>query len=135
MNPPAINSRVFEFSFPQFDTLVQVEEADGAVVIRTTRDTFSEERKACFVRELAAEGFISEELRWLPGSLSGASRAVRWLVDRSSFMPEPGARHPNPAHHGPPPRRHRPLLGGPHGLSVLAQPRLTPPAPLNPGTS
>jgi hypothetical protein len=74
----------FEFAFPRLDTLLLVEVADGAVTIRATRDTFSPQRKACFIRELAAEGFIPEEFRWLqleePQSFH---RGVRWLVDFS----------------------------------------------------
>lgn len=89
MNPPTASSRVYEFCFPQLDTLVQVEEADGAVVIRTTRDTFSEERKARFVHELAAEGFIPDEFLWLPPAALKTSRGVRWLVDCSGLMPGP----------------------------------------------
>lgn len=73
----------FEFYFPVLDTLVLVEELDGAVVVRATRDTFSERRKHCFIRELAAEGFIPDSYRWF--SLAGAEsyRGVRWLVDIS----------------------------------------------------
>lgn len=89
MNTSTTSSRVYDFSFPQLDTLVQVEDADGTVVIRTTRDTFSSERKARFVRELAAEGFISEEFLWLPPAVTGTSRGVRWLVDRSCYLPGP----------------------------------------------
>jgi hypothetical protein len=59
------------------------------VVIRATRNTFSDERKACFIRELAAEGFIPEEFHWLPPAAGERSRSVRWLVDRSYFMPGP----------------------------------------------
>jgi hypothetical protein len=71
----------FEFSFPGLDTLVLVEEWGGEILIRATRDTFSLERKECFIRALAAEGFIPEDFRWV--SITGAEAAsrARWLVD------------------------------------------------------
>jgi hypothetical protein len=78
-NPP-----VYEFSFPQLDTLVQVESAAEAVVIRVTRNTFTEERKTRFIRELVAEGFISDDHYW-----SADARGVRWLVDFSWLQPDP----------------------------------------------
>jgi len=47
--------RRYEFGFPYLDTSVLVETDADEVVIRITRDTFSPERKAAFVRELIAE--------------------------------------------------------------------------------
>ena len=75
----------FEFFFPRIDTLVEVEPALDGVVIRASRDTFSAERKASFIRELAAEGFIDAGDRWAP--VPGPR--VRWLVDAASFLPGP----------------------------------------------
>jgi hypothetical protein len=78
-------SCTFEFCFIELDyTLVRVEESAGEVTIRATADTFSDHRKACFIRELAAEGFIPDDYRWF--SLTGPeayTRGVRWLVDFS----------------------------------------------------
>ena len=59
-----MTSQRYEFSFPDLDTLVQVEERAGAVLVRATRDTFSSARKEYFIRELAAEGFIPDEFQW-----------------------------------------------------------------------
>ena len=73
----------FEFYFPELDTLVQVEEADGDVTIRATRDTFSERRKCYFIRELAAEGFIPDSYQWFSLAHSESVRGVRWLIDIS----------------------------------------------------
>jgi hypothetical protein len=74
----------FEFCFPRMDTLLLVEVAESGVTIRATRDTFSPQRKASFVRELVAEGFIPEEFRWLPvGGAQSYGRGIRWLVDFS----------------------------------------------------
>ncbi len=75
--------RFYEFCFPKLDTLVQVQELDDEVVIRATRDTFTERRKVCFIRELAAEGFISEAYQWFSGFGGWSSLPVRWLVDYS----------------------------------------------------
>ena len=76
----------YDFDFPRLDTVVRVEECDGRVVIRATCDTFSAERKSCFVHELAEEGFISDRFRWCePADTDDA--CVRWVVDHSWGMP------------------------------------------------
>jgi hypothetical protein len=77
------DSHCFEFYFSDLDTLVQVEESDGAVVVRATRDSVSERRKQCFIRELAAEGFIPDSYRWFLLASSESFRGVRWVVDTS----------------------------------------------------
>ena len=71
----------FEFSFPDRDTLVLVEEADGRVLICATRDTFSERRKIDFIRKLAAEGFISEEYQWFAKPGQARAWPLEWRVD------------------------------------------------------
>jgi hypothetical protein len=71
----------FEFCFPQLDTLLLVENSAESVVIRATRDTFSEPRKLAFIRELASEGFIADEYRWLSADRLHACAGIRWLVD------------------------------------------------------
>ena len=72
--------RSFEFYFRDVDTRVVVEDVEDAVVIRASRDTFSEWRKQNFIRELAAEGFIADCFQW-------SCRGVRWLVDASCARP------------------------------------------------
>ncbi len=80
--PPILpGPRRYEFQFPRTDTLVLVEEFAGRVVVRTTRDSFSDQAKAYFLRELAAEGFIPDDSRWSDG------RRVRWVVDTSWVQP------------------------------------------------
>jgi len=79
----------FEFCFPQLDTLALVENQRDEVVIRLTRDTFPEERKLCFIRELAAEGFIAEEYRWFSTETSFSPRRVNWLLERTWLIPCP----------------------------------------------
>jgi len=73
--------RRYEFGFPYLDTSVLVETDADEVVIRITRDTFSPERKAAFVRELIAEGFIPEKYRWFGSAEAGAYQGIRWEVD------------------------------------------------------
>ena len=80
VQPPA----GYVFDFPRLDAVLEVAPSPEGVVIRASRNCFSEERKLCFIRELAAEGFIDEASRWRPlGSVGG----VHWLVDAGGFMP------------------------------------------------
>jgi hypothetical protein len=88
MNPHALEPRSFEFYFSGLDTLVQVEDLAGKIVIRASRNTFSEERKARFIRELAAEGFIPDHYQWLAPAGREPAQGVRWLVDVSCFRPD-----------------------------------------------
>ena len=83
MNTTSPANHCFEFYFPERDTLLRVEEADGAVTIRATRDSFSDTRKSSFVRELAAEGFIPDNYQWFSQAEPGAFLGVHWLVDVS----------------------------------------------------
>jgi hypothetical protein len=73
-------NRCFEFQFPDVDTRILVEDLEDGVVIRASRDSFSERRKQNFIRELAAEGFIADCFQW-------SCRGVRWLVDVSCARP------------------------------------------------
>ena len=92
MKTHATEPESFEFCFPKLDTLVCVENGPDEVVIRATRATFSEEQKAYFVRELAAEGFIPVDYKWFSerSSFSGLP-VVRWLVDCSWWTLSPNA--------------------------------------------
>jgi hypothetical protein len=76
----------FEFSFPHLDTDLQVEVRDGDVTILATRDTFSDDRKAAFVHELAAEGFIPDAFMWYsPRGFRPAGQQLAWRVDSAWF--------------------------------------------------
>lgn len=65
-----------------------VEDLAGEIVIHASRNTFSDERKARFIRELAAEGFIPDDYRWLPRAGMESSPGIRWLIDTSCFKPD-----------------------------------------------
>jgi len=82
--------RSFDFCFVNLDyTLVRVEEGEGGVTIRATADTFSQRRKNCFIRELAAEGFISDD-RWFSAAYpTPCASGVRWLIDESWVRVDP----------------------------------------------
>ena len=83
MKAHAIEPACHEFYFANLDTLVQVEQFDNSVTIRATRPTFSEQRKECFIHELAAEGFIDDDYRLFSFTAAQPFRRVRWLVDYS----------------------------------------------------
>jgi len=77
--------RIYEFCFLNLDyTLVQVVVTHDEVTIRATADLFTPERKLCFIRELASEGFIPDDYHWFPlAGVESYSRGVRWIVDSS----------------------------------------------------
>ncbi|MEM1059551.1 MAG: hypothetical protein AAGK14_09910 [Verrucomicrobiota bacterium] len=61
-HPPSI----YEFFTQQPENMIRVEaRSDGEVHITLAVDNFSEQRKAYFVRELAAEGFIPDHYSFL----------------------------------------------------------------------
>ena len=80
MNAHTHCPQCYEFYLRDIDTRVLVEESEEGVVIRASRDTFSERRKLSFIRELAAEGFIAD-------CFERSCQGVRWLVDTSAAMP------------------------------------------------
>ena len=82
----------FEFYVRDLDNLIQVESSDHGVVVRASRDNFTERRKYNFIRILAAEGFIPDELQWFATFGSTGGRGVRWIIDASWIRPSEEAR-------------------------------------------
>jgi len=78
------------FYFASLDTLVLVEDLGDKVVIRATRDSFSERHKILFIHELAAEGFIPNTYQFFT-ELGSPVCPVDWLLDSSWLRPSPGA--------------------------------------------
>jgi hypothetical protein len=89
MKTHAHEPRCFDFYVANLDTHVRVEESAGAVLVRASRNTFSEGRKLSFIRELAAEGFIADEYYWHPLAGRGAFHGARWQVDYAWLLPDP----------------------------------------------
>jgi hypothetical protein len=89
MNTPTHTRHRFEFAFPSLDTLLQVEDDSDPVVIRASRDTFSAARKDRFLRELVAEGFVSDDHPRFESGGGGPAGHVRWIVDPASFRLAP----------------------------------------------
>jgi hypothetical protein len=89
MNSILTKPLCYEFCFPEKDTLVLVEVGDEGVTVRATRDTFTEQRKASFVRELAAEGFIAETYRWFSSAGQDSYLGVQWKIDYSWLVISP----------------------------------------------
>ena len=83
MRQQQVSEKEFEFYFPRLDTLVLVEESEDGVVVRATRNTFSEQHKICFIHEIATEGFISDQYQWFSGFEEMSCCHVRWLKDVS----------------------------------------------------
>ena len=74
-------ARRFEFTYPSLATQLLVEAHDDEVVIRATKDTFTELQKQSFIRHLALEGFVSESLRWTYTGRGFSGVRLRWLID------------------------------------------------------
>jgi len=69
----------FEFYFQEVDTAVLVQTKDDCVMIRATKDSFSDRQRERFVHELALEGFVDDRFCHFRAGDSG----VMWMVDRS----------------------------------------------------
>jgi hypothetical protein len=76
-------TRSYNFYFPDVDTLIRVESSPEAVIIRASRNTFTDQRKRSFIHQLAAEGFIPDDYDWFLLASSEISRGARWLIDYS----------------------------------------------------
>ena len=69
-----------ELSVLNPENLILVENSEDCVVIRASRDNFSEREKVCFIRYLAAEGFISDEFEGFRNS-GWHGGSITWLVN------------------------------------------------------
>jgi hypothetical protein len=69
--------------------LIVVENSEDSVVIRAARDNFSERKKVCFIRYLAAEGFISDEFQGFGKSGSRRTTSISWVVYQDPLKHEP----------------------------------------------
>src|SRR6266481_4991782 len=62
--------------------LILIENNEDSVVIHAARDNLSERGKACFIRYLAAEGFISNEFERFGKSGSRPTTSITWVVEQ-----------------------------------------------------
>jgi len=83
------SDRSRDFYFADIDTMVLVEETESELIVRATRNTFTEQRKIRWIRELAAEGFISSTYGKFAGFDTPSWIPVRWRIDRSWVKPNP----------------------------------------------
>jgi len=74
----------FELYIPDLDNHLLIENSEGGIVIRTTRDNLSEKRKTFFIRHLAAEGFIPDRYEWFPDPAEDGFFGVKWVADSAS---------------------------------------------------
>ena len=75
------NPRKFEFYLRELDNHLLVESSAGGVLIRASRDNCSERRKAFFLREISAEGYIPDGYQ-ADAALQTAP-SVEWVIDES----------------------------------------------------
>lgn len=87
---PSTPGTSYEFYFADLDTLVQVENRSPDVIIRASRNSFTERRKLYFIRELAAEGFIPDDYHLLALAGSPLSHGVHWIVEPAELSPAEG---------------------------------------------
>ena len=71
------------------DNHILVENHGGGVVIHASRDNFSEQRKASFVRHLATEGYIPDCYEWFCEPRAEEFFSARWVVDCSWSESDP----------------------------------------------
>ena len=62
--------------------LVIENRADG-VLIHAARDNFSPRARTCFVRYLAAEGYIPARYEWVAEIEKGGCSGLKWTVENS----------------------------------------------------
>src|SRR4029077_13402553 len=78
-----------ELSLRNPENLILVENSEDSVIIRAARDNFSERKKVCFIRYLAAEGFMSDEFKGFGKSGSRRTTSISWVVDQEPLKHEP----------------------------------------------
>jgi len=80
----------FTLYVPDLDNYILIEHSADGVVIRTTRDNFSEKRKVFFIRRLAAEGFIPDRYEWFSDPEVEGFSGLKWIAPASSHESEVG---------------------------------------------
>ncbi len=89
----AFNHPQYEFYYHEPYNLLLVEQDENGVLIRAAWNNFSDRRKACFIKEIAAEGFIPDRHQWFSNFEENGYNGIRWVVDRSWVKANPGPAH------------------------------------------
>ncbi len=79
----AFNSPKYEFCNNEPYNLILVEQKEDGVLIRAAWDNFSDRRKAFFIKQIAAEGFIPDRYQWFSNFEANSYTGIRWVIDRS----------------------------------------------------
>lgn len=85
----AFTSRKYEFCNNEPYNLILVEQSENGVLIRAAWDNFSDRRKAFFIKEIAAEGFIPDRYQWFSNFEEHGYTGIRWVIDRSWLKVHP----------------------------------------------
>jgi hypothetical protein len=80
MTSPITVPEKAELYIPDLDNHVLIENNAGDVVIRATRNNISAERKECFIRHLAAEGYIPDRYGWFSEPVEDGFLGVKWIA-------------------------------------------------------
>jgi hypothetical protein len=81
----------FSLSHPQ--NFLLIENQGDKVIIRAARDNLSPGAKVCFVRYLAAEGYIPGKYQWLVDNGAQFNSGLSWLFDDSWIAVPSGSAH------------------------------------------
>jgi hypothetical protein len=73
----------FTVYIPDLDNCVLIENNPDGVVIRATRDNFSDTRKTFFIRHLATEGYIPDQYQWFSEPSEDGAGGLRWIASVS----------------------------------------------------
>jgi len=85
----AFTAPKYEFCNNEPYNLLLVEQNESGVLIRAAWDNFSDRRKAFFIKEIAAEGFIPDRYQWFSNFEENSYNGVRWVIDRSWLKVHP----------------------------------------------
>ena len=72
--------QIFDLHIPDLDNHLRVENNSDGVLIRASRDNFSERRKAALIRWLAAEGYIPDRYEWFAEMEGRGLGGLRWVI-------------------------------------------------------
>jgi hypothetical protein len=75
------------------ENFILVQNNKDGVLIRASHDNFSDPRKAAFIRELAAEGFIPDHYQWFSDPSANNYLGIKWIIDESWLQDDQATRN------------------------------------------